>query len=74
MKVWRKLGILLTDQRGNLRIKPIPEKQSLSLRREGRKGKGKIVAPPNPEEDRISREKKIDYSLDGRLKKLKGRR
>lgn len=61
---WKQFGTLMIDEQGNLRISQIPG--------EPKKGKaGKIVDPPTPRQDRIAKEKKEDYSLDGRIKKIK---
>lgn len=63
---WRKLGTLFLDENGNFKLKPV---KILAVRKPI--GVGKIADPPTPRDVRISKEKKKDYSLEGRLKEIK---
>ena len=62
------LGILCEKLNGEFVFVPVSVANSVRVQREKEEG-GKIIKSPTPEQARIAKEKKEDYSLTGRLKK-----
>jgi len=71
---WRPCLIILTDGMENFRAVPVggeaPEKESFDGVATGKTG---TASPPSPREDRIMKERELDFSKEGAISRIKQR-
>ena len=68
MNDWQIVGILMTDGRGNFKVLEVVGAGEINI---PAVAPGSIVNTPTPMEVKVTGEKSVDYSLEGRLEKLK---
>jgi len=66
MPSWKPYLVILQNENGEFKSIPIQEEQT-----EPTESESGLAQPPTPEQDRISKEVKKDYSVKGRIEKIK---